>query len=213
MRAAARQVADSLRDEILSGALPGGTRLGEADLAERLEVSRTPVREALSLLAAEGIVEREPNRGARVASWSTEELGEIFAVRLVLEPHAVRLAVPRLSDDDLDELTDLAVRMRRLGRPGKGRDLLAVFELNRAFHARLVEAAANPMLAAALRTVTHAAVVLQNFHDYSPDALHRSLAHHVEIVAAARARDADWAEAVMRSHLLNARATMIGGTP
>ena len=66
-------------------------------------------------------------------------------------------------------------------------------------------------LAAALRGVTHAAVVLQNFHDYTADALSRSLHHHVEMVAAARAGDGDWAEAVMRAHLSNARATMIGG--
>ena len=64
-----------------------------------------------------------------------------------------------------------------------------------------------------MRGVTHGAVVHQNVHDYAPDALQRSLHHHVEMVAAARAGDADWAEAIMRAHLYNARATMIGGRP
>src|SRR6187397_2530431 len=96
-----------LRDLILTGDLEPGSRLGEADLATRLQVSRTPIREALPRLAAEGLVELIPNRGARVVSWSTEDLEQIFEIRLRLEPYAVSLAVPRLTDDDLDELQEL----------------------------------------------------------------------------------------------------------
>ena len=204
MRPAAEQAAQSLRDEILSGAIASGTRLGEADLASRLSVSRTPIREALSRLAAEGLVELQPNRGARVASWSTEQLREIFELRLRLEPYAVRIAVPNLTGDKLDELDELAVAMTKVDRD-------ELVELNRRFHGAFIDAAGSPPLAGALRGVTHAAVVHQNFHDYTADALKRSLHHHVEMVAAARAGDGDWAEAIMRAHLYNARATMIGG--
>ncbi len=211
MRAAAEQAAESLRDEILSGAIASGARLGEVELASRLSVSRTPIREALSRLAAEGLVELTPNRGARVATWTPEQLREIFELRLQLEPYAVRQAVPKLSPTQLDDLDDLATAMNRAGRPGRTQDLTALFELNRAFHGLFIDAAGSPPLAAALRGVTHASVVHQNFHDYRPDALRRSLHHHVEMVAAARAGDGDWAEAIMRAHLYNARATMIGG--
>jgi DNA-binding GntR family transcriptional regulator len=204
VRAAAEQAAQSLRDEILSGAIASGTRLGEADLAGRLSVSRTPIREALSRLAAEGLVELQPNRGARVATWSTEQLREIFELRLRLEPYAVRIAVPHLTGDQLTELDELAAEMSRVDRD-------RLVELNRRFHGMFIDAAGSPPLAGALRDVTHAAVVHQNFHDYPPDALRRSLHHHGEMVAAARAGDGDWAEAVMRAHLYNARATMIGG--
>ena len=204
MRPAAEQAAQSLRDEILSGAIASGTRLGEADLASRLSVSRTPIREALSRLAAEGLVELQPNRGARVATWSTEQLREIFELRLRLEPYAVRQAVPHLTGDQLAELDDLASEMTKVDRD-------QLVELNRRFHGMFIDAAGSPPLAGALRAVTHAAVVHQNFHDYTPDALRRSLHHHVEMVAAARAGDGDWAEAIMRAHLYNARATMIGG--
>ncbi len=212
MRQAADQAVQSLREGILSGAIAAGTRLGEAELAGRLSVSRTPIREALSRLAAEGLVELQPNRGARVATWSTAELHELFEVRLRLEPYAVRQAVPNIDPSDLAEMSDLAQAMLRVGRPGKNQDLSAIVELNRRFHGLFIEAAGNPQLAAALRGVTHAAVVHQNFHDYSPDALRRSLSHHVEMVAAARAADGDWAEAIMRAHLYNARATMLGPT-
>ena len=101
--------------------------------------------------------------------------------------------------------------MLRTGRPGRRQDLTPIVEANRRFHGLFIEAAGSAPLAAALRGVTHAAVVHQNFHDYTPEALQRSLHHHVEMVAAARAGDGDWAEAIMRAHLYNARATMIGG--
>ena len=210
MLPAAEQAAQSLREEILSGAIPSGTRLGEADLAGRLSVSRTPIREALSRLAAEGLVEIQPNRGARVATWSAEHLREIFELRLRLEPYAVRQAVPNLGPEKLDELDDLAAEMLRTGKPGRHQNLGAIVELNRRFHGLFIDAAGSPPLAGALRGVTHAAVVIRNFHDYAPDALQRSLHHHVEMVAAARAGAGEWTEAIMRAHLYNARATMIG---
>ena len=178
MRQAAEQAADVIRESILAGRIPAGARIGEVDLARQLSVSRTPIREALSRLAAEGLVELSPNRGARVTSWSTAELREIFEVRLRLEPYAVRQAVPRLTGAQLDELSGLAGQMCAVGRPGDGQDLAAIVELNRQFHGLLVAEARNPQLASSLTTVTHAAVVRQNFQHYSPGALARSLAHH-----------------------------------
>ncbi|MGH3274111.1 MAG: GntR family transcriptional regulator [Streptosporangiaceae bacterium] len=209
VRHAAEQAADVIRENILAGRIPAGARIAELDVARQLSVSRTPIREALSRLAAEGLVELSPNRGARVTSWTPDELREIFEVRLRLEPYAVRQAVPRLTSAQLDDLSGLAQSMLREGRPGAGQDLAAVVDLNRRFHGLLVAMARNAPLAGALTAVTHAAVVHQNFQHYGPGALARSLAHHAEIVAAARAQEPDWAEAVMRSHLYNARATML----
>lgn len=209
MRQAAEQAADVIRERILTGTIPAGARIAEADLARQLSVSRTPVREALSRLAAEGLVELSPNRGARAASWSERELREIFELRLRLEPYAVRQAIPRLTGGQLDDLSRLAQSMLDAGRPGPAQNLAAIVDLNRQFHGLLVEVAGNAPLASALTAVTHAAVVRQNFHHYSPGALARSLSHHVEIVAAARACEPGWAEAVMRSHLYNARVTML----
>jgi DNA-binding GntR family transcriptional regulator len=203
---ASKNATAMLRDLILAGALAAGSKLGEAELATRLDVSRTPVREALSRLAAEGLVELSPNRGARVASWTSEELREIFEVRLRLEPYAVSQAVPLLSPAEIDELGDLADSMLALGRD---QALTGIVELNQRFHGLLIARAGSPALASALTSVTHAVVVRRNFEHYSPGALARSLAHHLEIVAAARAGEPDWAEAVMRSHLYNARATML----
>jgi DNA-binding GntR family transcriptional regulator len=201
----AERTLDTLREDILRGALPAGARLGEVELAERLGVSRTPVREALSRLAAEGLVELVPNRGARVASWTVDELEGVFALRSLLEPQLTALAVPHATAADLDALDDLAARMVDLG----DRDPDALVPLNRAFHGRLVELAAAPALATALAGAVHSPLVARNFHAYDAASLHRSLAHHTEIVAALRAGDPEWARAVMTAHIHNARAVMV----
>ena len=195
----------TLRELIMGGELAAGARLGEVELADRLGVSRTPVREALSRLAAEGLVELAPNRGARVASWSVDELEGVFALRSLLEPQLTGLAVPHATAADLDDLDDLAQQMVDLG----DRDLDGLVPLNRAFHDRLVALAAAPALATALAAAVHSPLVARNFHAYDAVSLHRSTTHHVEIVAALRAGDPEWARAVMTAHIHNARAVMV----
>lgn len=209
MTRASERAGDAVRELILRGELAAGSRLGETELAERLGVSRTPVREALARLAAEGLVEIVPNRGARVSSWTVAELQEVFDLRAALEPRLTALAVPRVRPGDVDVLDDLAHAMLRAGLPGPHQDLDAVVPLNRRFHAHLVALAAHPAMAGALAGAVHAPIVLRNFHAYDDAALRRSLAHHVEIVAAVRAGDPDWARAVMTAHIHNARAVMV----
>jgi DNA-binding GntR family transcriptional regulator len=196
----------AVRELILGGQLTAGARLAEAELADRLGVSRTPVREALGRLAAEGLVELVPNRGARVATWSRVELEGVFELRALLEPQLTALAVPRSTAADADDLDDLAQRMTAAAAD---QDLDALVPLNRAFHDRLVDLADHPALAAALAGAVRAPIVLRNFHAYDPASLQRSLAHHVEIVAALRAGDPAWARAVMTAHIHNARAVMV----
>ena len=205
----AERVADSLRAAILHGELPPGARLGEVELAERLGVSRTPVREALSRLAAEGLVDVTANRGARVATWTVAELEGVFDLRTVLEPQLTAAAVPHATPGDVEELAALAGRMLDVGCPGPGQDLDALVPLNRAFHDRLVALAGQPTLATALAAAIHPPIVRRNFHTYDEASLRRSLAHHVEIVAALRAGDGAWARAVMTAHIRNARAVMV----
>lgn len=199
----------ALRELILDGDLRPGTRLGEVELAERLGVSRTPVREALTRLAAEGLVEIAPNRGARVATWTVAELEGVFDLRASLEPRLTGFAVGRATDDDVAHLEELAQRMLAVGSPGPDQDLDALVPLNRAFHDRLVALADHPALATALAAAIHPPIVLRNFHTYDEASLRRSLAHHAEIVAAVRAGDAAWAQAVMTAHISNARAVMV----
>lgn len=198
-----------LRELILDGDLRPGTRLGEVELADRLGVSRTPVREALTRLAAEGLVEVAPNRGARVATWTVAELEGVFDLRASLEPQLTGFAVARATAEDVEALSELAQQMLAVGTPGRDQDLDALVPLNRAFHDRLVAVAGHPALATALAAAIHPPIVLRNFHTYDEASLRRSLAHHAEIVAAVRAGDAAWAHAVMTAHISNARAVMV----
>lgn len=206
---AAERATAALRELILGGGLPAGARLGEVEVADRLGVSRTPVREALGRLASEGLVELVANRGARVSTWTAEELDGVFDLRSALEPRLTALAVPNAAADDVTLLADLAERMLAVGCPGPEQDLDALVPLNRAFHDRLVALADHPTLATALAGAIHPPIVLRNFHAYDEASLRRSLAHHVEIVAALRAGDAAWARAVMTAHIHNARAVMV----
>ena len=205
----AERALNELRELILGGALTSGTRLGEVELAEGLGVSRTPVREALNRLAAEGLVEISPNRGARVATWTVAELEGVFDLRISLEPQLTAFAVSNAGPADVDQLDDLAHRMVEVGTPGPRQDLDELVPLNRAFHDRLIALAAHPTLASALAAALHPPIVRRNFHAYDGESLRRSLGHHLEIVAAVRAGDPGWAGAVMNAHICNARAVMV----
>jgi len=205
---AGRTVA-AVRELILHGEFPAGARLGEVELAARLGVSRTPVREALGRLAAEGLVEIIPNRGARVTSWTVAELEGVFDLRTALEPRLTALSVPHATEADVATLDELAQAMVDVGVPGPDQDLDAIVPLNREFHGRLVALADQPAMASALAGAIHAPIVLRNFHTYDEASLRRSLAHHLEIVAAVRAGDPAWAKAVMTAHIRNARAVMV----
>ena len=205
----AERALQEVRELILGGELVAGARLGEVELADRLGVSRTPIREALSRLAAEGLVEIQPNRGARVTTWTVAELEGVFDLRSSLEPQLTAFAVPRAGAHDIAELELLAHRMVEVGSPGPEQNLDALVPLNRAFHDRLVALADHPTLATALAAAIHPPIVLRNFHAYDEASLRRSLAHHVEIVAAVRAADPTWAGAVMTAHIHNARAVMV----
>jgi DNA-binding GntR family transcriptional regulator len=207
-------VVNAVRGLILRGQYTAGSRLGEVELAATLGVSRTPVREALRLLAAEGLVELTPNKGARVMAWSDAELEEVFVLRAQVEGLAARRAAERVTDADLDELERLALEHAEATATRGDRDLERVYELNGRFHAGVVQAAAvGSSLTAVVGSLVHSVVLHRTLHVFDDVEMDRSSRHHLEIVAAMRNRDPEWAECVMRSHLLAARAALLGPRP
>jgi DNA-binding GntR family transcriptional regulator len=193
----------ALLGRISAGELSAGERLLEQSLAEAIGVSRTPVRDALRRLAAEGMVDIHPNRGAQVVSFTPEDVAALYAMRAEFEPVAARLSVPLLTDDDRRRLAVLAAQMEAV--VDEGRDPGELTTLNNAFHAVFVDGAGNRHLAIALQALFRPAVVTRTFRRYDERALRRSMQHHAELVEAAEARDGQWAEAVMRAHILSAR--------
>ncbi len=198
-----------IRDQILSGDREGGEWLREGELADQLGVSRTPVREALRRLSAEGLVRHERNRGVQVQAWSVHDLDEIFSLRSVLEPWGCRLAAGS-PDLDVDELDRLARAMDEAAG-GRTPDVDTITELNNRFHRLILEAAGNSRLTGVVASVVQVPVVWRTFSHYSAESFARSLAHHHELVAALRAGDPDWAESVMRSHVRSAWSSVDPG--
>lgn len=204
---AAEAAYTTVRDGIVRGDHPAGTRLREQDLAARLGISRTPVREALRRLQADGMVTLEPRRGALVANWSAGELDEIFELRALVEGYSARRAATRITDVELAELERLCAAMEEVASAPQP-DHEAVGVLNSRFHQQIHRAANGRYVSGMLASLIKTALVMRTFHRYTPEELQRSMGHHRELAAALTARRPDWAEAVMHAHVEAARVTL-----
>ncbi|MQB01063.1 MAG: FCD domain-containing protein [Actinobacteria bacterium] len=196
---------DVVRENIVSGRLAPGSRLPEDELAALSGVSRTPVREALRRLQAEGFVEFRSNRGARVASWTQDDIDDLYGLRGLLESYAAMLAAERIDDEALEELDALAAEMKQLAENPDHDTIDAVAALNGRFHQLMITASRSARLEQLMTMVVQVPLVHRTFHQYSPPGLARSMNHHVELAAALRSRDGQWASAVMHAHVLAAR--------
>ena len=182
---------------IEEGELVPGSRLREAELAERFQISRTPVREALGRLEAQGLVAHEPHRGASVAQLDYGQVSELYDMREVLEGTAARLAAVHASVVETEILEEMVARDRALLG-----DAPALARTNRLFHRQIHGAARNRFLQGTLETMRLSLVLLPGATTLSaPDRAAESLAEHTAIVAAIRAHDGDAAEAAARAHL------------
>ena len=191
-------VANRLRAEILRGDLKVDQVLRQDKIASRLGTSTIPVREALFQLNAEGLVEFIPNRGAFVSRLSAEELREIYDLRLSLESLALSKAMPRLTDDHIEQAEAILEQM------DLERDIIKWGELNWNFHRVLLEPAGMPRLIGMLRNL-HLNLIrflLQNVS--APEEIELRSEHrleHAQILDACRARDAEIGEILLRRHL------------
>ena len=191
-------VADHLRDEIVSGALPADAALSEAAIAKRLEVSRTPVREAFARLELEGLVRAEPQRGTFVFSTDDEEMAALCDARAALETGALRLAMARDGAGLSARLSALLDRMEAARSRG---DLMGYLAEDAAFHDAIVESAANAYLSAAYRTIAPKMAALRTRMAVSQEIADRYYADHACIRDLAAAGDAPGAEAALTRHI------------
>jgi DNA-binding GntR family transcriptional regulator len=193
-----QRVYDHLRVEILDGRLEPGTELAEVALSEQLGVSRGPIREAIGRLAAEGLVNVRPRRGAVVRSLSKEEFLELYQVREALERMAVQLAVPRLTEQQFKELATLNEAMEA---SAAREDVERFFEANVAFHARLLEASGNAKLRELYRQLLGQLGRYRLRSLTLRGNLQRSVSEHAAILRAAKRGDADRAAQLMAEHI------------
>jgi DNA-binding GntR family transcriptional regulator len=203
----ADQAYEVLRDLITSGDLAPGERLTERGLAERLGVSPTPVREAISRLTHERLLVRVDGRTLQVAAPSLRRLREMSLIQSALRGVAARIAAEGATDEELDEIA--RVHRESLGRGKRGRAAGAArpdaTELRHDFHQLIVEASHNPSLIDMIATAEAFGRALRERAQRSANAaesIRQAVDEHEAIVEALRARDGDRAEAIMREHTL-----------
>jgi len=204
-------VLDRLRHLIIVGEYGPEERLIEERVAERLGVSRTPVRQALTMLEAEGLVEIAPNKGAVVCSFGVEEVWDIYDLRAVLEGHAARRAAGRVRGEELARLRELAGEME--GLPGRFGDheeeTRALVALNNEFHGTIVAASRNARLEKLIGRTVQIPLVFKAFFWYGPNERAISNHYHRQIVRALEAQDGERAEIIMREHVYEGRDFVI----
>ncbi len=204
---------DALREAIVRGDIAPEARLVESEISTNFKMSRGAVRTALIRLEEEGLVVREPHRGARVRKVSDDEAVEILQVRAVLEGLAVRLTAERIDDAGATRLRALLERHRELLEGG---DLLGASDANADLHAALLELSGHGTARRLIRALNSQTVRYQYRTILIPGRPAASVAEHTAIVEAVVAGRADEAEAAMRSHLFNVaqavqRAVLPGG--
>jgi DNA-binding GntR family transcriptional regulator len=178
-------------------------------VSEELGVSRTPVREALQRLTQEGIVRAESRRGFFVAHFSSQDVREVYDVRTALEELAVRLALPRLTDEELaaaQTALDTVAQHVQMGREGANEDYL---EEDRAFHLLLIQAANNRRLAAMMASLQAQLRVFQFYGIHFHGMTDVSIAQHQAILDALHRRDTAAAEAAMVAHIQDVKARVL----
>jgi DNA-binding GntR family transcriptional regulator len=192
-------IADALRDEILDGRLAAGSRLVETELAERFGVSRGPVRDALAELAREGLAVDLPRRGTFVSSLTEADLDEVYVIRRAIEEAAVRLAVERASDADVEGLRAALVEVE--AAYGRG-DLAAAWDADMAFHRIYCRLAGNGRLLALFDELASQTVLLMRTALATRASLGWTppVEYHRRIADAIAARDVEAAAAAVGDH-------------
>jgi len=202
-----------LRRSILEGEYGPDERLVEGQLAGKLGVSRTPIRQALTMLEAEGLVEIAPNKGAVVCSFSVEDVWDIYDLRAVLEGHAARRAATRIAAEELVRLGALAREMEGLAR-GRTQDheeeIRRLVALNNEFHGIIIEASRNRRLLRLVRRTVEVPLVFKAFFWYGQRERDISNHYHRQILGALESGDGERAEIIMREHVYEGRDFVIG---
>jgi DNA-binding GntR family transcriptional regulator len=200
-----QQVAERLRNRIFAHELAPGAWVDEQTLAEQFGISRTPLREALKVLAAEGLVQLKPRRGCYVTEVSEQDLDEIFPVMAMLEGRCAQEATLKASAADLQRLSDLHAKLEEYA---EANDADRFFEANQRFHSALQALAGNRWLGQLIDETRKFIKLTRRDSLNLEGRLRQSLIEHRGILAAVQCRNAEDAGRLMHDHLLSGRAAL-----
>jgi DNA-binding GntR family transcriptional regulator len=201
-----QEVAVRLRQRIVEGHLAPGAKLNERELSESLKVSRTPLREAIKMLAAEGLVELLPNRGAAVAQMSAQDVADTFEVIAGLEGQSGELAAQRITDAELDEIRALHYEMLAAHTR---RDLPTYYRINAQIHTLINAAARNPVLTQTWRTVNARLQAMRFRSNFDAAKWKRAVKEHEKMIELLAARDGAGMRALLTEHLEHKRDAVL----
>jgi DNA-binding GntR family transcriptional regulator len=199
-------VVDHLRRFIVEGVLEPGKKLNERELCETLDISRTPLREALKVLASEGLVEIAPNRGASVSKMSEAELRETFELMSGLEAFSGELACERITASEIAEIKALHYAMLACRAQN---DLAGYYSRNQAIHDKINEAARNSALRQTYVSVNRRLQALRFRSNFQTPKWDRAIHDHEEMLEALDARDGKRLATILRHHLLEKRDAVL----
>lgn len=202
MQTATERVYAHIRDGILIGTHAPGAKLGEAALAAALGVSRTPVREALGKLAADGYVELRPHAGACIRPWNPAEVRSSFTIRADVEGQAAAHAARRITSAEIADLEQICDRLESPAEPASRS------ALNRELHLRILRISGLGHAEKIAMQLMDLALLTLTFRQFSPAQAVRSDSDHRMLMLAFRNRDGDYAQAIMRAHILTAAAVL-----
>jgi len=192
------QIVDHIRHAVFSGKFTPGSKLKEKEISEWLGMSRMPVREAFRILEAQGLVEIEPNKGAKVPLISLEDLEEIYEARVLLEVYCLRKFVGLINDRDLTVIEEICDKMEAAIEQ---KDPLSYFDCSFDFHKYYISHCQNKLLESVFLRMENSIRCLQFSLDKKPKFYRKSLKEHRQILTALRAKDADGCERLIRHHL------------
>lgn len=204
-RALHEELADGLRDLIVEGELKPGEKISEKSLCEMFGVSRTPLREALKILAIEGLVQLTPNRGASVTELKLSDLEELFPVIAAMEGLAGELACRSISDTEIEELRSLQAEMEIYHAD---ENLPDYFRVNQQIHQLIIDAADNASLAQMHRTMSARVKRARFIANVSKQRWGEAVKEHRAILNALEKRNEDLAGKLMKQHIANKFAAL-----
>lgn len=199
------QVAEKLRGLIFSGELAPGAFVDEVRLCDLWAISRTPLREALKVLSAEGLVRHEPRRGCFVNAVSEQDLDEIFPLMALLEGRCAHEAALRASDADLQAMESLHEQLQQHAQAGR---IPEYYATNHVIHEAIIAMAGNKWLAQTIADLRKILKLARLQQLSAPGRLSQSLTEHLAIFAALKSRQAEAAEQAMRHHLVHQREAL-----
>ena len=201
------RVMDAIEAALVSGSLKPGDRVVEAEIAREAGISRGPVREAIQHLVADGILVNIPHRGTFVARWTVRDVAETYGLRALLESYAARLAMARMSPQELGRLEAIVTEMFRQAREGNAS---AVYELDLRFHQTLYELSGHGLLCRILGEMRRRIGMLVSFDATTTPDLVQYAQNHRMLFDALRAGDGDQTEHVFREHITTVGEALIG---